>query len=80
MKCSGDRINGEKSKNTVKSWFGKPETSVLQSVQPEGQERTLVIKWGRNQERTAFLKALFGKDFGNRLINIIKGSCNFQEG
>lgn len=44
MKCLDDRINWWKSKDTVKSWFGKPGASGLQSVEPEGQERALVIK------------------------------------
>lgn len=66
------------SRDTVKTWFWKTRASALLSVK---QQRSLVIKERSRvgtKKKMAFPKALFRKGFGNRLINITKGSYNSQ--
>lgn len=83
MKCLINRINEGNQRNPEKLVFHTVEATGISIAtgRKEGQERSLVIKERskmRMKKEQLFLR-LFGKGFGDRLINIIQRSCNSRE-
>lgn len=80
MKCLINRINEGNQRNPEKLVLEARGISIA-TGRKEGQERSLIIKERSKMQmkkEQLFLR-LFGKGFGDRLINIIQRSCNSQE-